>query len=199
MRPINAYFWACVAVHNDVDGSRRVRILTPSDGFVSDDGVAATAPFPYMYERALGTGARTKPGHDGDYLYAEIMVHIVSRRAALMTAGLFPHRYPNYPKLGQTPTDLSYPFMWWEKRDVWFEKTPDRKIKCVEMRVGLVSRRGLPVTAGTSPIRYNGWADAHGGSFLHGHPNNGTKAWIWGTAPNEQCAEIAAYIVSRPG
>eukprot|EP01051_Picozoa_sp_SAG22_P040079 SAG22_NODE_21444_length_257_cov_0.645570_1_plen_61_part_01 len=21
--------------------------------------------------------------------------------------------------------------------------------------------------------------------MLHGHPNNGTKAWIWGTAPDE--------------
>ena len=35
-------------------------------------------------------------------------------------------------------------------------------------------------------MRFNGWADAAGRSFVHAHPGNGTKAWIWGTSPNEQ-------------
>ena len=35
-------------------------------------------------------------------------------------------------------------------------------------------------------MRYNGWADKQGGFMIHGHPNNGTKAWMWGTSPNER-------------
>lgn len=134
---IDAYWWTNVAINNDIDGQRKVRVLTPATGFVSDDGVAALAPWPYFHERSLGTGARDKASHDGDYLY------------------------PDYPALGATPLDHSYPFMWWEKRDVWFELVEGRK------------------------VNYNGWADASGTSFIHGHPNNGTKAWIWGTSPNE--------------
>ena len=49
-----------MATLNDDDGSRRMRVLTPAEGFVSDDGLAAIAPWPYLYERALGTGARDK-------------------------------------------------------------------------------------------------------------------------------------------
>lgn len=38
------------------------------------------------------------------------------------------------------PVDHSYAFLWWEKRDVWYDLASD-------------PRR----------IRYNGWVDRHGG------------------------------------
>jgi hypothetical protein len=75
--------------------------------------------------------------------------------------------WPDFPQFGFKPTDHSFVYTWWEKRDVWYD---------------LVS----------SPrhVRYNGWVDKHGGNMLHGHPNNGTKAWVWGGAPDEQFWEV---------
>ena len=70
--------------------------------------------------------------------------------------------HPNFPQFGSNPTDHSFAFNWWEKRDVWFD-----------------------LVSSPRKIKYNGWVDKHGGNMLHGHPGNGTKAWIWGTAPDE--------------
>ena len=71
-------------------------------------------------------------------------------------------RRPPGGRVAAAPIDHSYAFTWWEKRDVWYDliDSPRR-------------------------IRYNGWVDKHGGFMIHGHPNNGTKAWMWGTAPDE--------------
>lgn len=66
-------------------------------------------------------------------------------------------------KVSAGAIDHSYGFLWWEKRDVWFDLVNDPR-----------------------KIRYNGWVDRHGGNMVHGHPNNGTKAWIWGTSPVEK-------------
>ena len=83
-----------------------------------------------------------------------------------------PYRYRHYyysprsrrrTSLGVNLVDHSYPYLWWEKRDVWFDLVADPR-----------------------EIRYNGWVDKHGGFMIHGHPGNGTKAWIWGASPNEQ-------------
>ena len=71
--------------------------------------------------------------------------------------------HPDFPQFGVNPTDMSYAFHWWEKRDVCFDLVESER-----------------------RVRYNGWVDQHGGLMLHGHPNNGTKAWMWGTAPDEK-------------
>ena len=65
--------------------------------------------------------------------------------------------------------DHSYPYRWWEKCDVWLS---DQSV---------LERH----------INYNGFIDGgagatDGNSMIHVHPNNGTKAWMWGSAPNER-------------
>ena len=35
-------------------------------------------------------------------------------------------------------------------------------------------------------VNYNGYIERNGSSMVHAHPNNGTKAWVWGQAPNER-------------
>eukprot|EP00040_Diaphanoeca_grandis_P025146 m.138951 g.138951 ORF g.138951 m.138951 type:complete len:823 (+) comp30026_c1_seq1:97-2565(+) len=138
---IPAYWWTNVGVDVDTDGSLARRILTPATNWVSDSPGAALPPWPLFHERGsfgeFGTGSFDNVSSWGDY------------------------SYPDYPDAG--PIDHSYSFLWWEKRDVWFDLTS------VQDRT----------------VRFNGFVDKEGGFMIHGHPNNGTKAWIWGTSPNE--------------
>eukprot|EP00037_Helgoeca_nana_P006494 m.59859 g.59859 ORF g.59859 m.59859 type:complete len:809 (+) comp17377_c0_seq1:82-2508(+) len=143
---VQGYWWTNVGINVDSDGSDAVRILTPATHWISDSTTAARPPWPFFHERNLGLGAWSHTESSGDWTY------------------------PNYPeltvagnKLSAVPVDHSYAFLWWEKRDVWYD-----------------------LVESPQKIRYNGWVDAHGGNMIHGHPNNGTKAWIWGVSPVEQ-------------
>ena len=143
---IQGYWWTNVGVATDTDGSDAVRILTAADHWIADSNIAARPPWPFFHERFTdGLGAWSKTESSGDWLY------------------------PNFPDMdvaGNTvranAIDHSYAFLWWEKRDVWYDLLDDPR-----------------------KIRYNGWVDKHGGFMIHGHPNNGTKAWIWGNSPVE--------------
>lgn len=141
------YWWTNVGVNVDASGEDAVRLLTPATHWVSDSTGAAHPPWPFFHERqGLGLGSWTHNESLGDWAYPN---------------------YPGYEVMGQkvdaVPIDHSYNFLWWEKRDVWYDLVHDKR-----------------------KVRYNGWVDKHGGFMVHGHPNNGTKAWIWGRSPVEQ-------------
>ena len=139
--PIVGYWWTNVGVQVDTDGSNQTRIITPATHWLSDAARAALPPWPFFYERS---GA----------------LMMMSATSFNSSQGDWTH--PDFPQFGTKPTDMSFAFNWWEKRDVWFD-----------------------LVASQRRVRYNGWVDNDGGLMLHGHPNNGTKAWMWGTAPDE--------------
>lgn len=139
--PIVGYWWTNVGVQVDTDGSNQTRIITPATHWLSDAARAALPPWPFFYERSG----------------ASMMMSATSFNSS---HGDWTH--PDFPQLGVSPTDMSFAFHWWEKRDVWFDLVESQR-----------------------RVRYNGWVDKDGGLMLHGHPNNGTKAWMWGTAPDE--------------
>ena len=42
------------------------------------------------------------------------------------------YTYPSYASVpNASPLDHSYPYLWWEKRDVWFTMTPEARTKAV--------------------------------------------------------------------
>lgn len=67
-----------------------------------------------------------------------------------------------FPK--QHAFDHSYLRNWWEKCDVWLTDE------------SVLARH----------VNFNGYVERNGSSMIHAHPNNGTKAWVWGQAPNER-------------
>ena len=129
----------------DGDGSNATRILTPATHWLADGGSRSSHPracktgslfdclalpdfaasrrsaWPFFYERAGATemmSATSRNSSVGDWTY------------------------PNFPEASIRPTDHSYAYLWWEKRDVWFDLiSSPRKVRCGSRRLSLPSQR----------------------------------------------------------